>query len=54
MCKRQKQPYKGLCNLVGGKIEPRGNGRDAAYRELCGETGVTGLPEKETLDISTR
>ena len=41
MCKREKEPYKGKYNLVGGKVE---NGEDelhAAYRELQEETGIT-------------
>ena len=33
MCKRKKDPYKGLANFVGGKIEKNENGLDAAYRE---------------------
>ena len=41
MCKRKKDPYKGMSNLVGGKIEPGENGLDAAYRELWEETGVS-------------
>ncbi|SEO37476.1 NUDIX hydrolase [Paenibacillus sp. OV219] len=41
MCKRLKEPYKGLSNLVGGKIEPGEAGMDAAYRELEEETGVS-------------
>ncbi|NLG25504.1 MAG: NUDIX domain-containing protein [Clostridiales bacterium] len=41
MCRRAKQPYLGLYNLVGGKIEPGEDGADAAYRELWEETGVT-------------
>ncbi len=40
-CKREKEPYLGLYNLVGGKIEPNENGIDAAYRELSEETGIT-------------
>lgn len=40
MCKRRKDPYKGLYNLVGGKIEPGENGLAAAYRELREETGI--------------
>ena len=39
-CKRTKDPYKGLYNLVGGKIEEEENGFDAAYRELEEETGI--------------
>lgn len=41
MCKRVKNPYKGLLNFVGGKIEPNENGEAAAYRELFEETGIT-------------
>lgn len=40
MCRRRKNPYKGLLNLVGGKIEPGEDGMDAAYRELNEETGI--------------
>ncbi len=40
MCKRLKEPYKGLYNLVGGKIEPDEPGIDAAYRELNEETSI--------------
>lgn len=43
MCKRHKNPYKGLYNLVGGKIENHETGLDAAYRELHEETGITGI-----------
>ena len=41
MCKRRKNPYKGLSNFVGGKIEESENGLDAAYRELEEETTIT-------------
>lgn len=41
MCKRRKNPYKGLSNFVGGKIEKDENGYDAAYRELEEETSIT-------------
>lgn len=41
MCKRIKDPYKGLYNFVGGKIEPGEDGYAAAYRELYEETGIT-------------
>lgn len=41
-CRRQKEPYKGKYNFVGGKIEQGENGFAAAYRELEEETGITG------------
>ena len=41
MCKRSKNPYKGLSNFVGGKIEENEDGLDAAYRELEEETTIT-------------
>lgn len=41
MCKRKKSPYKGLANLVGGKVELDESGIDAAYRELEEETTIT-------------
>ncbi|MWC27016.1 NUDIX hydrolase [Paenibacillus sp. MMS18-CY102] len=41
MCKRLKNPYKGLSNLVGGKIEIGETGMDAAYRELLEETNIS-------------
>ena len=40
MCLRKKDPYKGLFNLVGGKVEPGKSGLDSAYRELKEETGI--------------
>jgi len=40
-CKRQKDPYKGLYNFVGGKVEPGEDSETAAYRELFEETGIT-------------
>lgn len=40
-CKRRKDPYKGMYNFVGGKIEPGEASLDAAYRELREETGIT-------------
>lgn len=39
-CKRTKDPYKGLYNLVGGKIDKNEDGFVAAYRELSEETGI--------------
>lgn len=41
MCKRTKDPYMGLSNLVSGKIEANEAGIDAAYRELFEETNIT-------------
>lgn len=41
MCKRIKEPYLGLYNLVGGHIEVGECSEDAAYRELFEETGIT-------------
>lgn len=41
MCLRKKEPYKGLYNMVGGKIERGEDGYAAAYRELFEETGIT-------------
>ena len=41
MCKRRKDPYKGLSNFVGGKIENGEDGISAAYRELEEETTIT-------------
>ena len=52
MCKRHKEPYKGLYNLVGGKIEPAENGLDAAYRELQEETGLSGISLYHLMDFT--
>lgn len=41
MCKRRKEPYMGLSNFVGGKIERNEEGLVAAYRELEEETAIT-------------
>lgn len=41
MCKREKEPYKGKYNLVGGKLEKNEDEISAAYRELEEETGIT-------------
>jgi len=40
-CKRKKDPYKGLYNFVGGKIEEGEESFLAAYRELEEETGIS-------------
>ena len=47
MCKRTKQPYKGMYNLVGGKIEKENDGLNEAYRELEEETNI----KKEDIDL---
>ena len=41
MCRRRKNPYKDLNNLVGGKIEKGEDGFAAAYRELFEETNIS-------------
>jgi 8-oxo-dGTP diphosphatase len=40
MCLRSRNPYKGLYNLVGGKIEANEDYLSSAYRELLEETGI--------------
>jgi len=40
-CKRLWDPYEGMYNLVGGKIDDGENGLAAAYRELYEETGIS-------------
>ena len=40
MCKRTKEPYMGMYNLVGGKIEKENDGLNEAYRELDEETKI--------------
>ena len=47
MCKRLKEPYLGLMNFVGGKIEQGESGIDAAYRELYEETAI----ERKSIDL---
>ena len=39
-CKRTKEPYSGLLNFVGGKVEKGEPSEEAAYRELFEETGI--------------
>jgi 8-oxo-dGTP diphosphatase len=39
-CLRASDPYEGLYNFVGGKIEPGEDSLCAAYRELFEETGI--------------
>lgn len=40
-CIRAKEPYKGLYNFVGGKVEKNESNDNAAYRELYEETGIS-------------
>lgn len=41
MCKRTKDPYVGMYNFVGGKIEKEKDRLNEAYRELEEETGIS-------------
>ncbi len=41
MCRRKKNPYMGMSNFVGGKIESQEASSDAAYRELHEETSIS-------------
>ena len=41
MCRRKKEPYKGLSNFVGGKIEKGEEGYSAAYREMQEESSIS-------------
>ena len=52
MCKRHKNPYKGLYNMVGGKIEQGEDCLAAAYRELEEETGITGINLTHLMDFT--
>lgn len=40
-CIRAKDPYKGMYNFVGGKVEEDEDDEKAAYRELFEETGIS-------------
>jgi len=52
MCKRHKEPYTGLYNLVGGKIERGEDGLSAAYRELREETSITDVELVHLMDFT--
>lgn len=39
-CKRMREPYKGLYNFIGGKVEEGESSLVAAYRELKEESGI--------------
>ena len=39
-CKRKNNPYSGLYNFIGGKLEINESSESAAYRELFEETGI--------------
>ncbi|MBP3921031.1 MAG: NUDIX hydrolase [Bacilli bacterium] len=47
MCKRTKEPYMGMYNLVGGKIEKENDSLNEAYRELEEETNI----KREDIDL---
>ena len=47
MCKRTKEPYMGMYNLVGGKIEKENDRLNEAYRELKEETNI----KKKDIDL---
>ena len=47
MCNRTKEPYIGMYNLVGGKIEKENDGLNEAYRELEEETNI----KKKDIDL---
>ena len=40
-CIRAKEPYKGLYNFVGGKVEKNESNDNAEYRELYEETVIS-------------
>ena len=54
MCRRRKDPYRGLLNFVGGKIEDGETHEAAAYRELCEETSIgrSDLALRHIMDLS--
>lgn len=41
MCLRQKNPYKGQYNFVGGKVTTSETSIEGAYRELFEETNIS-------------
>lgn len=47
MCKRAKEPYIGMYNFVGGKIENENDELNEAYRELEEETNI----KKNDIDL---
>ena len=47
MCKRTKEHYIGMYNLLGGKIEKENDGLNEAYRELAEETNI----KKEDIEL---
>jgi len=52
MCRRGKEPYRSLLNLVGGKIEPGEDHLAAAYRELAEETGIRDVALAHIMDFT--
>lgn len=41
MCHRQKDPYKGMFNAIGGKKEANETLMESCYREMFEESGIT-------------
>jgi 8-oxo-dGTP diphosphatase len=41
LVRRARAPFRGLWSLPGGNIEPGESAREAAFRELKEETGIT-------------
>ena len=50
-CVRRGEPYAGLLNLVGGKIEPGEDGLAAAHRELREEAGIVNIKLVHLMDF---
>ena len=51
-CKRVKNPYKGLYNFVGGKVEPGETREQALVRECREELAVTVVPRDIFMEVT--
>jgi 8-oxo-dGTP diphosphatase len=51
MCRRTRDPYRGMYNFVGGHVEPGETGANAARRELREETGIEGVALRHVMDF---
>lgn len=49
MCKREKEPYKGKFNLVGGKVEQNEDGLHAGHMLQQAEKYKNKLEDKELI-----